>query len=331
MRRWMIICTLMGLVLASAGYGSAATAPAAKADRPNIVIIVADDLGWNDVGFHGSKIKTPRLDELAKQGVILDQFYVYPTCSPTRAALLSGRNPGRLGILAPLYLDPKDSLPLETVTLAELLVSGGYATGLVGKWHLGPTFDYGPRKQGFREAYGSLHSGADPYKHHWRLGRTWFRNEEFMDEPGHATDLLGREASDFIRRHREHPFFLYLAFTAPHVPLEEEERWIKPYEGIIQNKDRRLFAGTVTHMDDAIGRVLDALDEWKVRERTLIIFLSDNGASHPSRRRNLAATTDITSRRATIARCAAGKAKCTKEASAFRRWRIGGASSNIAK
>jgi arylsulfatase B len=277
-KRTLRLCFCAALLTLTPGWLRPA---AAAATRPNIVIFLADDLGWNDVGYHGSEIKTPRLDELARQGVVLDQFYVYPTCSPTRAALLSGRNPSRLGILAPLYLDPKDSLPLETVTLAELLAGAGYATGFFGKWHLGPTFDYGPRKQGFQEAYGSLHSGADPFKRRWRLGQTWFRDDEFIDEPGHATDLLAREAVAFIRRHRERPFFLYLPFNAPHVPLGEEEKWIKPYEGSIQNEDRRLFAATVTHLDEAVGRVLDALDEEKVRDRTLVIFLSDNGGEPP--------------------------------------------------
>jgi len=251
---------------------------ATRTERPNVVLIVADDLGWNDVGFHGSEIKTPRLDALARTSVVLNQFYVFPTCSPTRAALLTGRNPSRFGILGPLGLDPMASLPLQTVTLAEWLGDSGYATGLVGKWHLGPTFDFGPRRQGFQSAYGYLHGQIDQFKHHYKtLDKSWFRDEEFIDEPGHATDLLAREATRFIEQHRERPFFLYLAFSVPHYPLQEDESWVRPYEETTEHKDLRLNAAAVTHMDDAIGRVLDTLDRTDLREQTLVIFTSDNG------------------------------------------------------
>jgi arylsulfatase A-like enzyme len=251
---------------------------AGRAERPNIVLIVADDLGWNDVGFHGSEIRTPRLDALARTSVVLNQFYVFPTCSPTRAALLTGRNPSRFGILGPLGLDPKSSLPLATVTLADLLTDAGYATGHVGKWHLGPTFDFGPRQQGFQSAYGYLHGQIDQYKHHYKtLDKSWFRDETFIDEPGHATDLLAREATRFIEQHRERPFFLYLAFSVPHYPLQEDESWVQPYGKTIEHKDRRLNAAAVTHMDDAIGHVIDTLDRIDVRRQTLVIFTSDNG------------------------------------------------------
>ncbi len=242
-------------------------------------MILADDLGWNDVGFHGSEIRTPRLDALAKESVLLDRHYVQPSCSPTRAAVMTGRNPSRFGILGPLGMDPKTSLPLETVTLAELLAGAGYATGHVGKWHLGPTFEYGPRRQGFHEAYGYLHGQLDQFSHvDWDLQHNnWFRDEKLVDEPGHATDLLAREAVDFIRRRAAKPFFLYLCFSVPHYPLQDEEKWIQPYEATIAHKDRRINAAMVTHMDDAIGRVLDALDAARVREKTLVIFSSDNG------------------------------------------------------
>ncbi len=252
--------------------------PATGSGRPNVVLVVADDLGWNDVGFHGAEIKTPRLDALARTSVVLNQFYVFPTCSPTRAALLTGRNPSRFGILGPLGLDPKTSLPLETVTLADCLNDAGYATGHVGKWHLGPTFDFGPRRQGFQSAYGYLHGQIDQFKHHYKtLDKSWFRDDEFIEEPGHATDLLANEAARFIEQHREQPFFLYLCFSVPHYPLQEYDVWIQPYEKTIEHKDRRLNAAAVTHMDDAIGRVLDTLDRTGVRKQTLVIFTSDNG------------------------------------------------------
>ncbi len=250
----------------------------ARPDRPNVVIIVADDLGWNDVGFHGSEIKTPRLDALARESVVLNQFYVFPTCSPTRAALLTGRSPSRFRILGPLGLDPSRSLPLETVTLAEVLADAGYATGLAGKWHLGPTFEFGPRRQGFQVASGYLHGQIDQYEHHYKnLQPSWFRDESFANESGHATDLLARDACDFIERQRARPFFLYVAFSVPHCPLQEDDRWVRQYDGVIEHPHRRLFAGMVSHMDDAIGRVVDKLDALGLRERTLVWFTSDNG------------------------------------------------------
>lgn len=247
-------------------------------DRPNIVLIVADDLGWNDVGFHGSEIETPRLDALARESVVLNQFYVFPTCSPTRAALLTGRNPSQFGILGPLGLDPSKSLPLETITLAERLRDSSYATALVGKWHLGPTFDFGPTRQGFQFAYGYLHGQIDQFKHHYKnFDRSWFRDQQFIDEPGHATDLLSREAIAFIATKRAQPFFLDLSFSVPHYPLQEPKEWTNRYKDTIQHSDRRTFAAAVSHMDDAIGKVLDSLDRLQIRERTLVLFTSDNG------------------------------------------------------
>jgi arylsulfatase B len=259
-------------------FGEPAPTTHRALDRPNFVIIVADDLGWNDVGFHGSEIRTPRLDALARESVLFNQFYVFPTCSPTRAALLTGRNPNRFGIRGPLGLDPKSSLPLETVTLPEVLLDAGYSTALVGKWHLGPTFEFGPRRQGFQFAYGYLHGQIDQFVHCYKnLDKSWFRDEEFVDETGHATDLLANEAAAYIERNRERPFFLVLCFSVPHYPLQENDEWIEPYRATIGHHDRRTFAAAVTHMDHAIGRVIDTLDRAEVRERTLVLFTSDNG------------------------------------------------------
>jgi arylsulfatase A-like enzyme len=254
--------------------------PAPRQDgRPNFLVVIADDLGWNDVGFHGSKVRTPRLDALAKESVVLDQFYVYPSCSPTRAMLLTGRNASRFGILGALGLDPaQGALPLETVTLAEQLAAAGYRTGISGKWHLGPVFELGATRQGFHHAYGSMHGQLDQFTKKGRNHQNcWFRGEEYIEEPGHATDLIAKEATAFLRRERANPFFLYVAFTVPHYPLQEDEAWVKPYEGVFDHPHRRLDAASITHMDDAIGRILDALDELSLREKTFVFFLSDNG------------------------------------------------------
>jgi arylsulfatase A-like enzyme len=250
----MSVSPIFACVAAMLGLWTTNTCYAELQHRPNLVLIVADDLGWNDVGFHGSEIQTPRLDALARESVLLNQFYVFPTCSPTRAALLTGRNPSRFGILGPLGLDPKTSLPLDTVTLAEHLSAAGYETAIAGKWHLGPTLDFGPRKQGFHRAYGYLHGQIDQYKHHYKnLEKSWFRDHEFLDEEGHATDLLAQNAIEFIRQdHGHRPFLLYLTFSVPHYPLQEDPRWVEPYRESISHPDRQVFAGMVSHMDDAM-------------------------------------------------------------------------------
>jgi arylsulfatase A-like enzyme len=249
------------------------------ADRPNVLLIVADDLGWNDVSYHGSEIKTPVLDRLAKEGVQLDRFYVYPTCSPTRACLLSGRNAGHYGILGPIDgSNPKLHLPLDTKTLPKLLKERGYTTGLVGKWHLGGSNEFGPLKQGFDSFYGYLHGQVDQYSHvSWDGDPIWQRGDKNIDDQGHATDLFAREAAAFLRHNRDRPFFLELAFSVPHYPLQDEPEWLAKYEKTIADKDRRTYAAMVAHMDDAIGKVLAVLDETKVRGNTLVLFTSDNG------------------------------------------------------
>ena len=248
--------------------------------KPNVVIMIADDTGWNDVGYHGSEIKTPFLDRLAKENVELDRFYVYPVCSPTRASLLGGRPPSRWGILAPIGGRSTQALPKETPTLAQLLKEAGYRTALAGKWHLGLRPEVGPKGYGFDSTYGFLHGQIDQYTHHYKNGdRSWHRNDEFIDEEGHATDLIRDEAVRIIREWGgdEQPFFLYVAFSVPHYPLQEPEEWIEPYRETIQNESRRLYAASMTHMDAAIGDILAALKEKGIERETLVIFLSDNG------------------------------------------------------
>jgi arylsulfatase A-like enzyme len=254
-------------------------APPAVAAQPNLLLIIADDLGWRDVGWHGSEIKTPHLDRLAKEGARLDRHYVYPTCSPTRAGLLTGRNPSRFGIHAPIAGRSKQALPTDTPTLARSLRAAGYDTALVGKWHLGLRPEVGPRRYGFAHSYGYLHGQIDPITHLYKNGdRTWHRDDVLLDEKGHATDLLADEAVRFIGRKHTRPFFLWLAFSVPHHPLVEEERWSAPPKSPIKDPSRRLFAASVTHMDAAIGRVVEALKKARQLDNTLIVFTSDNGA-----------------------------------------------------
>lgn len=243
--------------------------------QPNIVFIIADDLGWADVGYHGSEIQTPNLDSLAKQSVRFDQHYVMPTCTPTRVGLMTGRYPSRYGVLSPAYGKIFDD---ETVTLAEALRRSGYTTSITGKWHMGSPPDYTPRKYGFDSSYGYFHGQIDPYTHHYKTGvRSWHRNDRYVDEEGHATDLITDEAVRVIESGHTAPFFLYVAYSVPHTPLDEPDKWTAPYEGRIRDASRRLFAASVTHMDYGIGRIIDALERKGLRENTLVVFVSDNG------------------------------------------------------
>lgn len=255
---------------------------------PNVLFIVADDLGWADVGFHGSKITTPNIDKLCAEGVELTQHYVQPMCTPTRVGLLTGRYPSRFGDQAIRPCNDR-VLPFGTETLASTLASVGYDTGLAGKWHLGSKPQWGPNHFGFARSYGSLAGGCGQYSHLYKKGpysRTWHRNESLVDEEGHTTDLIANEVVGWIEQ-QETPWFNYVPFTAVHVPVEVPEQYLEMYEEGAFDSDPardlsfRRYAAYTTHMDDAIGRILQAVERTGQRESTLVIFTSDNG-SFPS-------------------------------------------------
>jgi arylsulfatase A-like enzyme len=252
---------------------------AAETTRPpNILFLIADDLGWRDIGYHDSEIRTPNLDKLARAGVRLERHYVCPTCSPTRAGLLTGRNPSRFAIHGPIGDRSKQALPADTLTLSRLLKERGYFTALAGKWHLGLRPEVGPRQYGFDQTYGYLHGQLDQLSHVYKNGdRTWHRNDVFLDEKGHATDLIADEAVRVIETKRKEPFFLWVAFSVPHYPLQEEAKWLAPYQESIKDPSRRLYAASVAHMDAAIGRIIDALEKSGQLKETFILFTSDNG------------------------------------------------------
>jgi arylsulfatase B len=248
-------------------------------NQPNIIVIVADDLGWNDIGYHGSEIKTPAIDKMAQAGMELDMFYVHSVCSPTRASLLTGRYPSRYGILSPLGDEPV--FPAGTITIAELLKKNGYETAISGKWHLGTVPEARPMKFGFDSSYGYLRGQIDPYTHLYKNGnKTWHRNDVLIDEEGHATDLITNEAIRFIEESQENskPFFLYVAYSVPHYPLDEPGKWLDMYAQSIANESRRLYAASVTHMDEGVGRIMTTLGKNKIEENTIVLFFSDNGA-----------------------------------------------------
>ncbi len=248
------------------------------ATKPNILLIVADDMGWADVGYHGSPIQTPQIDLLASQGVVLDQHYVAPMCTPTRTALLTGRYWSRFGNTKP---SNERVLPWNTWTLARALKRAGYTSFISGKWHLGSLPKWGPTRFGFDYSYGSLAGGVQPYNHLYKMEpymKTWHRNDTLIEEEGHVTDLIGVEVVKFIETAHGRPFFVYVPFTAVHDPFDEPQAWLDSASHI--EPDRRQYAACVQHMDATIGKMIDALDRTGQRENTLVIFFSDNGGTN---------------------------------------------------
>ena len=250
------------------------SALAQPAIRPNIVVILADDLGWKDVGYHGGPEQTPNIDRLANSGLRLESFYAYPLCSPTRSALLTGRNPIRFG-LAYSVVRPWAyyGLPLTEQLLPESFRNAGYQTAIIGKWHLGHSNKkLLPGSRGFDHFYGHV-NGAIDYNTHLRdNGIDWQRNGESIREAGYATDLLATEAIRWLnQRDKTKPYFLYLPFNAPHSPLQAPPALIEKYKHI-ENPRRRTYAAMVDALDQAIGRVTASLDS-----NTIVFFSSDNG------------------------------------------------------
>ena len=296
-----------GLALAALGALLAAwpAAAAGAAQRPNVIIMVADDLGWADVGFHGGNIDTPSLDRLAAEGVELSRFYTTPICSPTRAALMTGRNPIRLGIAYGVILpwDNNGVHPDERF-LPEAFLDLGYQTAMVGKWHLGHAQQtYHPNSRGFEHFYGHLHTEVGYYPPFANQGGKDFqRNGVSIDDEGYETDLLAEEASRYIReRDPSRPFFLYLPFLAPHTPLDAPQHLQEKYADIntdlpparssqtdgtrtiskllMQDSARPMYAAVVDAMDQAIGRVLKTLDDEGISGNSIVLFFSDNGGA----------------------------------------------------
>ncbi|HEU4934928.1 MAG TPA: sulfatase [Vicinamibacterales bacterium] len=273
-RRFAILAGALATVLASAGALSAQSRP------PNIVMIVGDDMGYGDIGIHGSKdIPTPNIDALARAGIRFTDAYVTgPHCSPTRAGLLTGRYQQRFGHEVNMGpgAGPNGGLPLGETTMADRLKAAGYRTALFGKWHLGSAEPFHPLSRGFDEFYGFLggeHSyfesspnGANPLMD----GRTR------VEASGYLTDVLTDRAVAFIKREKARPFFLYLAYNAVHTPMHAPEKYLTRFMGIA-DEQRRTYAAMMSAMDDGIGRTLDALRAEKLEEDTLVFFFSDNG------------------------------------------------------
>lgn len=277
----------------------------AKSDRPNVIIMVADDLGWNDVGYHGGEIDTPSLDRLAEEGVQLDRFYTTPICSPTRAALMTGRDPMKLGVAYGVIMPwHSNGIHPDERFLPEAFQDAGYQTAMIGKWHLGHAQQtYHPNNRGFDYFYGHLHTEVGyfpPFAN--QGGKDFQRNGESIDDEGYETFLLGDEASRWISdRDAEKPFFMYMPFIAPHTPLDAPKELQDKYKDLKDTRGkarsnqtdqtrqiakltgqpsaRPMYAAVVDAMDQAIGKVLKTLDEQGIADNTIVLFFSDNGGA----------------------------------------------------
>ena len=246
--------------------------------KPNIIIILADDLGWDDVGYHGSTINTPNINTLVKEGIELDRFYVQPSCSPTRAALMTGKSPKRLGITRSISKNQKVGLDLSEKLLPQYLNEIGYKSFMVGKWHLGGFItEYTPNARGFEHFYGYLSGGIGYWDHNHGGGHDWQRNGSTIREKGYATTLLGNEAISLINNHnKQQPLLLYVAFGAPHLPNEAPDNQIKNYSHVTDPR-RQIHSAMVAELDNQVGRILNALEQNNMDDKTLIFFTSDNG------------------------------------------------------
>jgi arylsulfatase A-like enzyme len=266
---------LVVLVIGLSASGLSAEQTGSAPSAPNILVMIADDLGWGDLGMHHGIARTPNVDRLAKEGVELQRFYVYPVCSPTRAAFLTGQMPRRFGIVTPLM--PRDpGLPAGLPTLPRTLQSAGYQTFLVGKWHLGSQSP--PQQSGFDDFYGFMNAEVDYFKHTGRAGLDWQRDGQPVEEEGYSTFLFADGTIRLLeKRERQRPFFLEVAFNAPHFPLSAPDEYLAQYTNLPPSS--ATYAAVVTAMDDAIGRILEAVDQQGLRDNTLVLFFSDNGAS----------------------------------------------------
>ncbi len=316
----VVLMAMLAIACSTQGNGGEQEAPA-DAPPPNIVVILADDLGYADVSTYGDRLQTPNIDRIGREGAVFTQGYVTtPVCSPSRAALLTGRYQQRYGFeynarQAPEV--PDVGLIAGELTIADHLKAAGYTTGIVGKWHLGFKDEHYPTNRGFDEFYGHL-SGATRFINRGTEGAvSMATDEEFrsrppedprtdlvvrgteppappprragnlivrgpektvVEEPAYITDVFGDESVDFIRRHAEGPFFLYSAFNAPHSPFEVTEEYYDRFPDV-EHELQRIYFGMIAALDDAVGRILDALDEAGIADDTLVVFLSDNGCA----------------------------------------------------
>ncbi len=308
-------CSLSLMILVAVGLGC--SAPEEPPRLPNIVLILADDLGWKDVSFNGGVIATPNIDRIANEGVQLERFYVAPICSPTRSGLMTGRHPIRYGMMRGVVMSYHDFGldPGETIIPQALAEAGYEHRGVFGKWHLGHAkSEYRPLQRGYTRFVGFLTEAFDYFTHERYGAVDWWHDDESVHEPGYSTDLISKHAVEFVTEHAggDAPFFMYVPYNAPHSPFQAKDEHLPRYanlEGVpveavvgkgvgpekyewfgghamsrarLEDVDGRLnnrrITGAMVHsLDEGIGNILDALDETGVADNTLVWFLSDNG------------------------------------------------------
>ena len=251
------------------------------ANKPNIVYVIVDDLGWKDVGFHGGVPLTPNIDQLAKEGALLERFYTLPFSTSTRAAVLTGRYPMRYG-LQMLSILPWNSygIPADERLLPGALSEIGYETAAFGEWRLGHANKvFWPTQKGFKYFYGSLNKGLNHFKTLENYNTDWWENENRITVSGYDSEIITDRVVEFIEnREEEKPFFLYIAYPNPASPNEVPSRYLEAYSDI-ENKEQKKYYGMVSALDSAVGKVVDALKKEEILENTLIVFHSDNGGA----------------------------------------------------
>ncbi len=281
-----MIRILTAWIVAVALFGCAADAASAADRAPNIILVMTDDQGYGDLACHGHPyLKTPNLDKLYAQSTRFTDFQVSPTCAPTRAALLSGRDAFRNGVTHTII--ERERMSLDATTIAEVLKSAGYATAIFGKWHIGDEAPYQPDRRGFDEVF--LHGGGgigqafpgscadvpdnsyfDPIIRH---------NNRFVRTEGFCTDVFFDHALGWIKAHRDRPFFAYISTNAPHSPYHCPDEYYELYKGKSKDEKAARFYGMITNIDDNMGRLMSKLDAWGLADNTLLIFMSDNGTA----------------------------------------------------
>ena len=261
------LASILAIVFSTGVVSQPALAAEAAARRPNVVLILTDDQGYGDLGINGNTVlKTPNIDRLAGQGVMFRNFYMAPICAPSRASLLTGRYHQRTGV--PYADGPTDVLRLREVTIAKALKSAGYKTALIGKWHLGRFAVNGPLAHGFDLFFG------------FRDGMITFYNDAILEHNGkpvrtngYVTDVLTDAALRFVEENRTKPFFLFLSYNAPHLPMKVPIRYEEPYNKPGISAHLAKLYGMITHLDMSIGRVLERLKELEIEDNTIVIFL----------------------------------------------------------
>ena len=248
--------------------------------QPNVIIILTDDLGWGDVSYHGGSIPTPNIDKLVSKGLEMNRFYSDPSCSPTRASMLTGINSFANGVIRPFANPRVESfgMPLEHKIMPEYFREAGYQTALSGKWHLGMHEDaYLPINRGFDTTYGHLMGGIGYFDHGFSGRLDWHRNGKPLDEDGYSTTLIADEAVKIIKNiNEDKPLFLYIAFNAPHTPIQAENDVIELFTDI-EDEFERKYAANIYALDREIGKIIDSIEDQEILDETIILFFSDNG------------------------------------------------------